>query len=282
VKDEALAAFDHQDLPFEKLVEELRPERSLARPPLLQVALAMQEAPATVALPGLTLLPLPAETGAAKLDLVLSLDGSPTGYAGTVRYVREVFDASTMARFAAYFTALLEDAVAAPERRLSTLPLLPAAELHQVLRVQVLGRFDPPVKVSGARIESQEIEAAGKTAYAAPRHRLEGMIAAVFQEVLGRKQVGVHDNFFDLGGHSLLVVEVNHRLARQLGREIPILVHFQHTTVSALAGYLDRPLAEEPALAGPSARGQGRKAAMERQRRRRESGRPRTGEDLGE
>jgi amino acid adenylation domain-containing protein len=76
--------------------------------------------------------------------------------------------------------------------------------------------------------------------FAAPTSELERTIAAIWREVLGVDQVGVQDNFFDLGGHSLLVVRAQSRLSAALGRDLSIVELFQHTTIAALAQHLSQ------------------------------------------
>ncbi|HVF62094.1 MAG TPA: amino acid adenylation domain-containing protein, partial [Thermoanaerobaculia bacterium] len=129
-----LEAYAHQDLPFEKLVEELRPERDLAHSPLFQVLLILQNAPeGALELPGLTLARLPIELGGAKFDLTLAFAETAAGLAGAVEYNRDLFDAATAARFAGHLTNLLAAAAAAPERRIWELPILAPGELQAVL-----------------------------------------------------------------------------------------------------------------------------------------------------
>ena len=135
VREVALGAFSHQDLPFEKLVVELAPERSLGHSPLFQVLLVFQNAPTSrLELPGLTLEPLPSEEATAKFDLTLSLSPRPGGLAGGVEYNRDLFDPTTVARFVTQLERLLQGAVAEPEAPLADLPLLSPAERHQLLR----------------------------------------------------------------------------------------------------------------------------------------------------
>ncbi|HET9185583.1 MAG TPA: amino acid adenylation domain-containing protein, partial [Solirubrobacterales bacterium] len=81
-------------------------------------------------------------------------------------------------------------------------------------------------------------------AYAAPKSELERIIAAVWQEALGVETVGIHDNFFDLGGHSLLLAKVHARLKEVLERELSLVDLFKNPTVSSLAAALSRPAAE--------------------------------------
>ncbi len=130
----ALGAFSHQDVPFERLVEELAPERDRARPPLFQVMFALQNAGGgPVTLPGLTLEPMAVHPGIAKFDLTLTLGETPEGLSGVLEYSRDLYDAGTAARLAGWFGRLLAGAVAGPDRALSELPLLGEAETRQVL-----------------------------------------------------------------------------------------------------------------------------------------------------
>lgn len=75
-------------------------------------------------------------------------------------------------------------------------------------------------------------------AYVAPGTKMEKAIAVIWQEILHRESVGVHDNFFDLGGHSLLVIQLHGKLQNLLGRDVPLIDLFEYSTVSRLAGYL--------------------------------------------
>jgi amino acid adenylation domain-containing protein len=136
VREDSLGAFAHQDLPFERLVEELRPARDRSRPPLFQAMLALQNVPRPPAepAPGLVVEPLPAETDAAVFDLAVALSETPSGeVAGFFEADADLFDATTAARLAGQLVTLLAGAVAGPDRRLSELPLLSSAERHQAL-----------------------------------------------------------------------------------------------------------------------------------------------------
>jgi amino acid adenylation domain-containing protein len=78
-----------------------------------------------------------------------------------------------------------------------------------------------------------------ETSYLAPETEIEHKIASILQTVLHVNQVGIHDNFFELGGNSLLLVQVQEKLVEVLNREVPVLTLFQHSTISALAHYLE-------------------------------------------
>ncbi|MES1243430.1 MAG: amino acid adenylation domain-containing protein [Acidobacteriota bacterium] len=130
----ALDAYLHQDLPFEHLVEALQPERDLSRNPVFQVMFALQNAPRPeLRLPGLTLAPVEREASTAKFDLTLTLQEGETGLTGTLEYNADLFDAVTIARFAARLAVLAQAAADAPGSRLSALPLLGESERQQLL-----------------------------------------------------------------------------------------------------------------------------------------------------
>ncbi len=134
VRRVCLGAYAHQELPFERLVEELQPSRDLSYAPLVQVMFALQNAPRPdLRLPGLAVRPLPAEEVRAKLDLSLTLEESPGGLVGSFEYATELFDATTVQRLAGHLRNLLAGIAADPERRLSDLPLLAPEELEQLL-----------------------------------------------------------------------------------------------------------------------------------------------------
>ena len=133
VRDVALGAYAHQDLPFEKLVEQLQPERSLSYTPLVQVMLVLNEPMPQIQMAGLTVSPLAVETTTAKFDLTLSLENTATGLIGVWKYNTDLFDASTIARMAGHFQTLLEGIVSNLTRRLSDLPLLRELEQQQLL-----------------------------------------------------------------------------------------------------------------------------------------------------
>jgi amino acid adenylation domain-containing protein len=133
-RDAMLGALAHQDVPFERLVEELRTERSLAHAPVFQVMFTVQSGPpAAPELAGVRARLLLPETAAAKYDLTLSLAETGDGLAGELEYAVELFDAATAERIAERYRLLLQGMVAGPEGRVSDLPLLAAGERETVL-----------------------------------------------------------------------------------------------------------------------------------------------------
>jgi amino acid adenylation domain-containing protein len=136
VRDATLAAHAHPDLPFERLVEELRPERSRAHTPLFQVMFVLQNSLGSrTEMPGLTVQAVEKGAPEAKFDLTLSMVEGGTGLAATVDYAADLFDPETVRRMIASLGVLLRAAAADPGRRLSALPVLAEEEAERVLRV---------------------------------------------------------------------------------------------------------------------------------------------------
>ncbi|MEH2382482.1 MAG: amino acid adenylation domain-containing protein [Nostoc sp.] len=129
VREMALGVYAHQDLPFEQLVEELQPQRSLSHTPLFQVMFALQNAPIlALELPHLALSLLESDSGSAKFDLTLDMTETAQGLVGILEYNTDLFKAGTIRQMAGHLQTLLSGIVANPQQRLSELPLLTEAE----------------------------------------------------------------------------------------------------------------------------------------------------------
>jgi hypothetical protein len=222
VRETTLEAYAHQDVPFSKLVEELKVERSLGHQPLTQVAFTLQhEAP----------MPRPAglemevdddagETNTAKVDLTLGIVRGEGPLRLSWEYAADLFDHATIVRQAERFNAFAGAAAEHPDAPLSA--LLSGDEALRVHR------------------QATPVAAAAQPAEAAPpRGELERTAAAAWREVLGRDDVGVNDNFFEIGGHSLLLARLQDVLEKALGREVPLVDLFRRPTIRSFAASLD-------------------------------------------
>jgi amino acid adenylation domain-containing protein/FkbM family methyltransferase len=133
-REVTLGAYEHQDVPFEKLVAELQPERSLTHSPLFQVLFALQDAEGRGAgLPGLEARGVGAGPTSAKFDLALELAATPRGLRGGLTYSTDLFDRGTIVRMLGHLERVLEQVAADADVRLSQLELLGEAEREQVL-----------------------------------------------------------------------------------------------------------------------------------------------------
>ncbi|WP_239101893.1 condensation domain-containing protein, partial [Microbispora amethystogenes] len=143
VRETDLAAYAHQDIPFERLVDELNPSRSLSRNPLFQVMLSLQNLPEAQGqwdLPGLHAEPLPGGSiqAAAKFDLSVTLverrdDGEPSGLGGIIQYAADLFDEVTAQALAQRLVRVLEQVASDPDVRLSQIDVLEESERRSVV-----------------------------------------------------------------------------------------------------------------------------------------------------
>jgi amino acid adenylation domain-containing protein len=134
VREVALGAYSHQDLPFEKLLEALQPPRDLSRTPLFQVLFVLQNTPRQPPeLVGLSVEPLEVAPETVNCDMWLNLSATPEGLRGWFDYSTDLFDAATIARMGRHLQTLLEAIVEAPQAPLASLPLLQPDEQHRLL-----------------------------------------------------------------------------------------------------------------------------------------------------
>ncbi|MEH2102809.1 MAG: amino acid adenylation domain-containing protein [Nostoc sp.] len=135
VRQVAMEAYSHQDVPFEQVVETLQPERNLNYSPLFQVMFVLLNTPpGKLELPGLSINPLEVETPTAKFDLTLLMTETEQGLSGSLEYNSDLFEEATITRMVGHFVTLLEGIVANPEGRISQLPLLTQPEQQQLVQ----------------------------------------------------------------------------------------------------------------------------------------------------
>lgn len=135
VRETALGAYAHQDLPFERLVEELAPERDLSRNPLFQLSFVFQNfRRGTWALPGATVEPVNIKTATSKFDLLLALaERADGGLDGEITFSTELFEEATAQQLAMHYLRVLKQVTADPGQRIGQIDLLTAAERSQIL-----------------------------------------------------------------------------------------------------------------------------------------------------
>ena len=160
VKETALGAYGHHEMPFERLVEELRPERSLSYNPLFQVLFSLQSAARrTFELDGLQLQPLGGVVGTtAKFDLSFFMLESSDGLSGKIEYNTDLFDGDTIDRMLRHYLRLLEAALANPETRVSQLPLLNEEERRQIVVEWNATQHDYPRERSLHQFIEEQVE----------------------------------------------------------------------------------------------------------------------------
>ncbi len=135
VRKTALEAYANQDMPFEKLVEELNPQRNLSVTPLFQVLFQLQNAPMPPArIAGLTITPIQVDAGFSQVDLSLTMWEEEGIMKGTFEYSTDLFEISTIRRMIGHFQTLLDGMAADGNQKISRLPMLAEGELHRLLK----------------------------------------------------------------------------------------------------------------------------------------------------
>ena len=287
-----LDALGHQDVPFEMIVEELKPRRTTSHSPLFQILFNMQPSrPRTFALPGVTFESVPAGSRTSKFDLVVDIIESPSDLVVHFGYSTDIFLRSTIERMAANFRVLVESILAGPDRRVRELDLLAPAERDRLLhargegvavsildsngqlmpegaigelwvhadggaqRTGELARWTPEGELQKVgRVEDRA--AAGLAAavpeeqpFVEPRTETEQRMARVWSTVLKENPVGVTENFFGAGGHSLSMVVLIKRIAKEFGVDIPLATFIESPTIEAASRFVDAAgMAQTPAI----------------------------------
>jgi amino acid adenylation domain-containing protein len=177
VREVTLGAYSHQDLPFEKLVEELKPERRLNHNPLFQVMFVFQNIPTHSQLVASPVAP-EITTGTAKFDLTMILMEMQDGLSGVIEYNTDIFEADRIKRAAQHFVNLVESIAQNPDRRIGELALLssverrlllvewnhterpfPAVGVHQLVETQAMEKPDAVAAVfKGERLTFRELD----------------------------------------------------------------------------------------------------------------------------
>ncbi|HEX5725658.1 MAG TPA: condensation domain-containing protein, partial [Longimicrobiaceae bacterium] len=242
VRETTLDAYAHQDVPFEAVLEEIHPERVLDRTPVFQVMLNLANfagmAPETADLdgsagefPGLAVRGVGrgGEVLGSKFDLTLYAGEGPAGIGLTLVYNPDLFDAARMRALLAQLGAVLGEAAADPARPLSALSLSAGVE-------EAAPRRAPAPET--AETVALPASSAARGEDGAPTET-ERVVLEIWRDVLDVPEVGLEDDFFDLGGHSLLGVRLLAQVKRRLKVTLPLTALFAHPTPAGLAAAVD-------------------------------------------
>jgi amino acid adenylation domain-containing protein len=235
-REAALGAYAHQDLPFEKLVEELQPARSLQYAPIFQVMFALQNAPrAQMQWGTIQLATVKLASQTAKFDLSLDVYETEAGLEAWLEFDTDLFTPETATRFLQQWQVILESVIHNPAQCIQDLPWSKPLE-------QPSEGWQQPVVIAPIRRESAKEQGA-------PQTGTEATIAQIWAELLRVNRIERNDDFFDLGGHSLLALKVIARLQRAFAVRLSVRKIFETPTVAGLAAAVDELLAP---LAGES------------------------------
>ncbi len=207
------SAFEHQEPALQHIADALHIPGAI----LSRTMFALQNVPnQPLKMADIRITPLDMEEGISNFDLSLSMKRTEQGLKGVMRYKTDLFRPETIKQTLENFQALLEKVVANPSLRLSELPWFG----------------------EGSAV-SRTAEKPEKAAYTSPRNETEQSIANVWQEVLDLEQTDINTSFFDMGGRSIAMIQVQAKLKKLLKREISATALFTHPTISKIARYLD-------------------------------------------
>ncbi|HEX8288570.1 MAG TPA: amino acid adenylation domain-containing protein [Pyrinomonadaceae bacterium] len=221
-KESALGAYANQEMPFEKLIEEINPERSLSFTPLFQVMFSLETASSTTerfANLNLSRVKLPSQT--AKFDLSLDVFEKENELTLWLEYDIDLFKTETVEKMLAEFQSLLETIVYQPESR-----LIEFATNDFKRREERENSF---VSLKTTR----------NTDFIPLQTPTEKIVGEIWENVLRQKEIGAESDFFDLGGHSLLALKVIMRLRAHFDLEIPLRYIFEHSTIKSFSAKID-------------------------------------------
>ena len=227
----SLEAIAHQDLPFEKLVEEIKPSTKQERSSLFQIKFALNppwsdgRGMASVKLSDVTFTSLFGYIyhGKTKYDLTLVMREQDEGLGMVFDYNADIFDKSTVDKMLEHFRNLLEAVVRDPECRIQDLPMLATGE--QLPQSKVI-----EIEESKVLPHNQPILAASD--------EIESKLVEIWQSVLGIESISIKDNYFELGGNSLLAVKVFAQIEEKLGKVLPLSLLIKAPTIEKLAKFI--------------------------------------------
>ncbi len=241
VRETVIGAMANQDLPFQRIVEELRMKRDPSRHPVFQVNFIYQrDFVRSIDFCGIQLSAIPSKSPGSIYDLNFFMVERPDGWRASCEYNTDLFDASTIQRMLKQFQALLEGLATDPHRSISALPLISEKEQY---------RWFLSPSSSSTSAKRAAVEDGNGRMPVAPRTETEKRLATIWASVLDVPNIGVMDDFFELGGHSLLAGKLLSRIEHAFGKRLPLAELLQSPTIERLALRLaDDDVSIEPKL----------------------------------
>jgi thioesterase domain-containing protein len=244
IRETTLDAFANADVPFEKVVEVVNPERNLSYNPIFQVMFSsIKAAVQSHTFGNLTVSPYVVTPTSSIFDLSATLiEGLDGHWWAEIDYNTTLFQSGRVGRMLEDYISVLQGIVADPEKRILDLPVV-GAEWNQVSPSLSMPAVSMPAaptkKKQKLSCESKPV----RTQEFSAEHKL---LLGIWKEVLGLPEIGTHDNFFDVGGHSLLAARLIAEIERATGRRIAVSAVFRAPTIEAFARLLQEGSVAEP------------------------------------
>jgi thioesterase domain-containing protein/acyl carrier protein len=233
VREVSLDAFTHADLPFEKLVEEINPERTLSYSPVIQVMFSAIRARKFPNLGDISTSPYIFDSRTSLFDVSVELiEDAADCYWLRVEYDTSLFGPARMKNMLDDYLTLLRAVAAQPELRISRLTSLLKVEGDVATRN---GHIPNDQETNRATVPPRNVRGSHSKGKAEPRDALEQILVRIWERVLGITEIRICDNFFDLGGHSLLAAQLVSEIEKVVGCKLPLSALFRGSTIESLA-----------------------------------------------
>jgi acyl carrier protein len=233
VREVSLNAFAHADLPFEKLVEEINPERTLSYSPVIQVMFSTVKARKYLGFGDLSVSPYIFDSRTSLFDLSMEFieDAADCSWL-RVEYDTSLFSNTRIERMLNDYLTLLKAIAKEPELRISRLK----SKLESEGDVAAQNKHPQKSQVTAhAVLQHGKAMRYRSKEEARPHDALEQILVRIWEQVLGTTGIRIDDNFFDLGGHSLMAARLVSEVEKAVGRPIPLSALFRGSTIESLA-----------------------------------------------
>ena len=231
------AALTHQLLPLGAILENLPSSGANTTAPALQVLVIYNNAPLpTLRLHGATFTPsLDLHNGTTKFDLLLEVADSPQGVTGHLRYRSDVFEPATIQGLIRNWLLFIREGIAHPEQPIHSFALsfAPTRSHAEGLTHELADYTFPPTRTGSTNLPVGDSN--GRSAPTPPRNEFERKLAGIWEKIFDIRPIGIHDNFFGLGGHSLVAVKLIAAIEKETGRKLRLRTIFKEPTIARLA-----------------------------------------------
>ena len=229
VRETVLGAMSNQDLPFLRLIEELRPKRDPSRHPIFQVNFIYQrDFVRPMEFSDITLTAVPSKSPGAIYDLNFFMVERADGWRASCEYNTGLFEATTIQRMLRQFQALLEGVVTDSARQIAAFPLLTNEDQRRVFILPPLGDTNDSSGASSLHVNSGT----------EPRDEIEKSLLKIWRKLLGVQDISVTENFFESGGHSLMAAKLLSQVERTFGKRMFLVEFLKAPTIEHLASQL--------------------------------------------
>ncbi len=239
VKATALDAYSHQDVPFEQVVEAIQPPRDPSRSPLFQVFFLLQNVPsATVSLSDLRVQPIDVSPPTSQFDLSFFLEEDPTGLRLMIEYNTQLFAASTIERLQTCYQTILSVLSTQLEAQVQEIALL--SENEELRQERMSNESRKPLLIERTPRVPEKRQSSDASEGDMLQSSVEEKLARIWEKVLKVPLVERTENFFEIGGHSLLAMQMLATVREELEVTISIRQFFTVPTLVSLAALIEQ------------------------------------------